>query len=81
MLTASVRMKLRKLCANVSPVEIVEERQQVERQLDPSLALALVQRVGVHDARGVVQAGAGHHRPVHIPAREPCFSTAAHSTL
>ena len=50
----------------LSPVEIVEEGEQVESELDPALALALVQRVRVHDRRRVVQAGAAHHRPVEV---------------
>jgi len=49
------------------PVEIVEERQQVEGQLDPALSLAFVESVCIHDRGGIVQAGARHHRPVHVP--------------
>lgn len=48
-------------------VKVVEERQQVERQLDPSLSLALVKRVRVHDARRVVEPGSGHDWPVQVP--------------
>ena len=52
------------------PVEIIEEWEEVECELDPSLPLALVQRVRVHDARRVVQPGAAHHRPIHVPEGE-----------
>ena len=49
------------------PVEIVEERQQVEGQLDPALPLALVEGVCIHDGGGVVKTGSRHHGPVHVP--------------
>ena len=57
-------------CEIVLPVEIVEEWEEVECELDPSLPLALVQRVRVHDARRVVQPGAAHHRSIHVPEGE-----------
>ena len=37
------------------PKEIVEEAQQVEGKLDPSLALALAQSFRVHDGGRVIQ--------------------------
>ena len=39
---------------------------EIESEFDPSLSLAFVQGVGVHDARGVVEPGAAHHRTVHV---------------
>ena len=51
----------------VLPIEVIEEREQVEGEFDPSLPLAFVQRVRVHDARRVVEPGAAHHRPIHVP--------------
>ena len=38
-----------------SPVQVVEEAEEVERQLDPALPLAGVERVRVHDGGGVIQ--------------------------
>ena len=54
---------------NILPVEIVEEREEVEGQFDPSFPLAFVESVRVHDARRVVEAGAAHHRAVHVPEK------------
>ena len=42
--------------AEISPIQIVEEREKVECQLDPTLHLTFVESVCVHDARRVVQA-------------------------
>ena len=54
----------------VLPIEVIEEREQVEGELDPALPLAFVQRVRVHDARRVVEPGAAHHGPIHVPEGE-----------
>ena len=51
-----------------SPVQVVEEAEEVERQLDPALPLAGVERVRVHDGGGVIQPRPRHHRPPHVPA-------------
>ena len=51
------------------PVKVVEEGEEVEGQLDPSLSLTLVEGVRVHDGGGVVEAGPTHHRPVHVPGQ------------
>ena len=51
------------------PIQVVEETQQVEGQLDPSLPLALVQRVSIHDGGWVVQTSSGHNRSVHVPGK------------
>lgn len=48
------------------PVQVVEERQQVDGQLDPSLALTFGQDVGVHYASRIVQARAGHDWAVFV---------------
>ena len=53
----------------VLPIEVIEEREQVEGEFDPALPLAFVQRVRVHDARGVVEAGAAHHGSIHVPRK------------
>lgn len=47
-------------------IQVVEERQQVNGQLDPSLALTLGQHVRVHDAGRIVQARAGHDRAIFV---------------
>jgi hypothetical protein len=52
------------------PVQVVEEGEEVEGELDPALSLALVQGVRVHNGGGIVQAGPGHHGPVHVPAEK-----------
>lgn len=41
-------------------IQVVEERQQIDGQFDPSLALTLGQHVRVHDAGWIVQTRAGH---------------------
>lgn len=48
-------------------IKVVEEWEEVEGEFDPALPLAFVQRVCVHDARGVVEAGAAHHGSIHVP--------------
>ena len=48
------------------PVEIVEEAEQVEGQLDPSLPLALVQGVRVHDRGGVIQTRPRHNGSLQV---------------
>jgi hypothetical protein len=50
-----------------SPVKVVEKRQQVNAQLNPTLSLTLLQNVGVHDVGGIVQTGSRHDWPVHVP--------------
>lgn len=50
------------------PVEIVEEGQEVERQLAPALFLTEGQNVGIHDGCRVVESRTAHHRSAHIPA-------------
>lgn len=52
------------------PVEIVEEREEVERQLAPALLLTEGQDIGVHDGRRVVESWTAHHRSAHVPARQ-----------
>ena len=36
-------------------IQVVEEAEQVEGQLDPSLSLAFVECVSIHDGGGVIQ--------------------------
>lgn len=50
------------------PVEIVEERQQVECQFAPALFLTEGQNVSIHDGCWVVESWTAHHRSAHIPA-------------
>lgn len=50
------------------PVEIVEERQEVESQFAPAFFLTERQDVGVHDGRWVVESWTAHHRSAHVPA-------------
>ena len=38
-----------------SPVEVVEERNEVKEHLDPAFCLTFAQNVGVHDARWIVE--------------------------
>lgn len=47
-------------------IQVVEERQQVDGQLNPSLALTLGQYVCVHDAGRIVKSRAGHDRTVFV---------------
>lgn len=49
------------------PVEIIEEREQVEAQFAPGLLLAVIEDVGVHHADGVVH----DLWPVGRPVKEP----------
>lgn len=51
-------------------VQIVEERQQIDGQFDPAFLLAERQNVRVHDARGIVQTGIGHHRAINVPGKK-----------
>lgn len=53
----------------VLPVKIVEERKQIDSQLDPALSLASRQNVCIHDARRIVQSRTRHHRSVNVPRR------------
>lgn len=48
------------------PVEIVEEREEVESQFAPAFFLTERQDVGVHDGCGVVESWTAHHRSAHI---------------
>lgn len=52
-----------------SPIQVVEERQEIEGQLDPALSLTLGERVCVHNTGGVVQTGPRHHRPRSVPVQ------------
>lgn len=49
------------------PVEVIEERQQVDGQLHPSFLLAVCEHVRVHDARGIIEARSGHNWAMHVP--------------
>lgn len=49
------------------PVEIVEEGQEVERQLEPTFSLALIECVCVHNGGRIVEPGAAHHGPIQVP--------------
>lgn len=49
------------------PVKIIEERQEVDSELDPAFLHRFWQRVGVHDVGRIVETRAGHSlRPVLI---------------
>lgn len=60
------------------PVEIVEEREQIEAQLAPGLLLAVIKNVGVHHTDGVVHDLRAIGWPVEKPerGREAEFSRA-----
>lgn len=49
-------------------VKVVEERDEVEAELDPALTSRLLQLVVVHDGRRIVDARSRHHRSVYVPA-------------
>lgn len=51
------------------PVEIVEEREQIEAQLAPGLLLAVIKNVGVHYTDRIVHDLRAIGRPVEKPAR------------
>lgn len=58
------------------PVEIIEEREQIEAQLTPGLLLAVVKDVGVHHAHGIVHDLGAVSRPVEKPENEERLDSA-----
>ena len=55
------------------PVDIIEEGEQVEGKFGPALPLTLVQHAAVHDRCRIIQAWAGHHRPIQVPEETRTF--------
>lgn len=60
------------LCKDTSdpPVEIIEEREQIEAQFAPGLLLAVIENVGVHHADRIVHDLRAIGRPVEKPGRK-----------
>lgn len=58
---------VRRATGFVSPVQIVEEGDQVKSQFTPRLLLTVVEDVGIHDAHRVVHDLRAVGRPMEVP--------------